>query len=409
MSQKIEDQIATIERALGERMIEHALVIVRSWLNELGENNPYEEAYFSIHKRSKAVFDAWLSSNNENVDERLNELTGEMYQMVDSVYADIRLKRGISPEMHGFNEDNTASILNYFHNCVRLREEDVEWFQKLLRDESRAGTALTAITAIAQNIRENFSLDGFLMLIEGMNVENETVADQCAAQVITLLIHYDVRIDFFPQIQEAFLQAASEMNDDGEQLFDLLCRLIESFDMKNFKEAIRSGELTTSALPKELQKLIQQAGLGDSLDTLLQWMPKTETEYIAGLIEMLPQTWVYTALVEGIAEREKSLAQICLSCGFRDVLWDFPDVGEKVYRKALRKGAKQPIDYINYAHCLLLNGDRVMAYEYYRQARKLCSSPKTFFNLFRPDRRPLIDHGVPIEQVYMIEDQLLNN
>ena len=76
MPQKIEDQIATIERALGERMIEHALVIVRSWLNELGENNPYEEAFSSIHKRNNAVFEAWLSSNNENVDERLNELTG---------------------------------------------------------------------------------------------------------------------------------------------------------------------------------------------------------------------------------------------------------------------------------------------------------------------------------------------
>ena len=108
-------------------------------------------------------------------------------------------------------------------------------------------------------------------------------------------------------------------------------------------------------------------------------------------------------------EREKGLAYVCLTTGFRDTLWEYPDVAEKVYRKALRKGSKQPIDYINYAHCLLLNGDRVMAYEYYRQARKLCNSPKTFFNLFRPDRRPLIDHGVPIEQVYMIEDQLLNS
>ena len=409
MSQTIEDQIATIERALGERMIEHALVIVRSWLNELGENNPYEEAFVSIQKRSKAVFEAWLSSNNENVDERLNELTGEMYQMVDSVYADIRLKRGLAPAMHGFNPDNTLSIGNYFQHCARLRPEDIEWFHKLLNDDSRAGTALATISSIAQNIRQNFSLEGLLALIEGMSVENETISEQCAALVLTLLVHYDVRIDFFPQIQDAFMQVVTDMNDDGEQLYELLCKMVESADMQGFKDAIQSGELTASALPEELQNLIRQAGMGDKLDSLLQWMPKTESEYIAGLVEILPQTWVYSVLVEGMPEREKGLAYVCLTTGFRDTLWEYPDVAEKVYRKALRKGSKQPIDYINYAHCLLLNGDRVMAYEYYRQARKLCNSPKTFFNLFRPDRRPLIDHGVPIEQVYMIEDQLLNS
>lgn len=29
----LEEQVITIERALGERMIKHALVVVRSWLN----------------------------------------------------------------------------------------------------------------------------------------------------------------------------------------------------------------------------------------------------------------------------------------------------------------------------------------------------------------------------------------
>jgi len=48
-----------------------------------------------------------------------------------------------------------------------------------------------------------------------------------------------------------------------------------------------------------------------------------------------------------------------------------------------------------------------MAYESYRQARAMCKSPKEFFALFRPDRRELVEHGVPVEQVYLIEDQLL--
>ena len=66
------------------------------------------------------------------------------------------------------------------------------------------------------------------------------------------------------------------------------------------------------------------------------------------------------------------------------------------------------MDYINYGHCLLLRGDRMMAYENYRQARSMCKNAKEFYALFRPDRRQLVEHGVPVEQVYLIEDQLFH-
>ena len=49
-----------------------------------------------------------------------------------------------------------------------------------------------------------------------------------------------------------------------------------------------------------------------------------------------------------------------------------------------------------------------MAYETYRQARTLCKNSKEFFALFRPDRRALVDHGIPVEIVYLIEDKLLS-
>ena len=62
--QSLDEQINTIERALGECMIEHALVIVRPWLNELGLDNPYEDAYRTIRARYHDLFVKWL-----NVDE----------------------------------------------------------------------------------------------------------------------------------------------------------------------------------------------------------------------------------------------------------------------------------------------------------------------------------------------------
>ena len=49
-----------------------------------------------------------------------------------------------------------------------------------------------------------------------------------------------------------------------------------------------------------------------------------------------------------------------------------------------------------------------MAFENYKQARQMFHSVKDFYALFRPDRGVLVDHGVPVEQVYLIEDQLFN-
>ena len=63
MAQTLTDQIITIERALGERMIDHALIILRAWMNELGENNPYEQAYSDIEEQYNKLFTEWLTPN----------------------------------------------------------------------------------------------------------------------------------------------------------------------------------------------------------------------------------------------------------------------------------------------------------------------------------------------------------
>ena len=108
MAQTLDDQIMTIERALGERMIEHALVITRSWLNELGDDNPFEQAYEDIRSHYNTLFDEWLTSDDPQREQTLDALTGDTYRLVDAAYASLRLKRGLSPQMHGFNRTPTA-------------------------------------------------------------------------------------------------------------------------------------------------------------------------------------------------------------------------------------------------------------------------------------------------------------
>jgi hypothetical protein len=407
MALTLAEQVIIVERALGERMIESALLIVRSWMNELGESNPYEEAHTAISTRYNELFTLWLTSDEAELEEQLNQLTGDLYQLSDSVYADIRIKRGLSPDMHGFNPESTNSVLNYFTHCVRFRDEDLEWFRDVLKDDKQSSIALIAVAALSRNMRECFTIDGLMALIEGMDAENETVAEQCVANVVTLLVQYDIRIDFFPQIKEAFVNKLMEMGDEGENVFVILCAVIHSTGKGKTKP--EDVKLTMEMLPEELQELMRSVGADESLGSVVQWMPSSESEYLVGLMQVLPQTWLYEELVAGNAEREERLIRTAIKAGYHDMMWIRPEYSEQVYRSILRKGSKNPVEYINYAHCLLLKGDRMMAFENYRIARNLCKNVKDFYALFRPDRGELVDRGIPLEQVYLIEDKLFYN
>ena len=406
MSQSLDDQILTLERALGERMIDHALVIVRAWLNELGENNPYEEAFVSIGQEYQSVFDEWLTGDNPEREATLDRLTLETYRLVDASYASLRLKRGLSPEMHGFNPNSAQSVMHYFANCVQFQDSDWQWFASVLNEEDKAAMGLMAVGALAKNIRECFNEQAVYALIEGINASNDVVAEQCLANLIILMAHNDVRIDFFADIQNAFMAAIDELEDEGEQAFQTLCALVRSVK-GNWREQIASGDLKVEDLPEELQNLLELTGDKNNIEGVMGWIPKSEQEYMQGLIQMLPDTWVFSAIVGESQERAQQIAIMYLSVGRMDLLWDRIDIAAPWLLHQLRGGSQSAMDYMNYGHCLLLQGDRMMAYEYYRQARQLCKGPKEFFAIFRPDRHDLVEHGVPVEHVYMLEDKLL--
>lgn len=406
MALELTDQVNTIERALGECMVETASVVLRTWLNELGENNPYEDALLAIRKRYQELFTQWLNIDDPNAEAVLNKLTGDAYQLADAVYVDLRLKRGLSPHMHGFSPDSPQSIVNYFQNCIQFRQEDFDWLRDIMMNEEQASVALLAVSSLAKNLRECFCIDAFLTLIEGINAVNEVVADQCITNVLSLLIHYDVRIDFFPQIQDAFTNAVGSMDDLGDHFFEVLCAFV-TMSTKNWLEDYAKGYENFDWLPDSIQKLIKAVDLKDN-KIFLDWVPKEEKDYMSELVNNLPNTWLYEVMVSGNPSRENALAFVGVQSGYRDYMWNHPDVAEQVYRDVLRKGTNNPMDYINYAHCMLLKGDRMMAYENYKQARQLSGSLKDFYGLFRPDRRALVEHGVPLDYVYALEDNLVN-
>lgn len=401
--QAIEEQVYTIERALGERMVKHALFVVRLWLNELGEDNPFEDAYRSLYARYDDFFADWVVAGDGEQDEVLETMTSDAYRLVDAVYAELRIKRGMSPKMHGFNGENPQSVMHYFSSCVQFKDYDMDWLRSVLNDTNRSSIALMTVAALAKNLRECFSETAMMALVDGIHASNSLVAEQCLANVLLLLAHYDVRIDFFRELQEAFVEAIG----DGELAFETLCALIKSVKV-NLSEMIASGEFSMDNLPEELQNLLGESGIQDNYQETEVLMPASEKEYMAGLVQMLPDTWVYITLVGENEERKRKMRLLYLSVGNMNMMWDKTEAAEQMLVRKLRTKGGDAKDYINYGHCLLLKGDRLMAFENYREARRLCMSAKEFYALFRPDRRQLVDRGIPVEQVYLIEDQLFS-
>lgn len=401
--QAIEEQVYTIERALGERMVKHALFVVRLWLNELGEDNPFEDAYRSLFACYDDFFADWVVAGDGEQDEVLETMTSDAYRLVDAVYAELRIKRGMSPKMHGFNGENPQSVMHYFSSCVQFKDYDMDWLRSVLNDTNRSSIALMTVAALAKNLRECFSETAMMALVDGIHASNSLVAEQCLANVLLLLAHYDVRIDFFRELQEAFVEAIG----DGELAFETLCALIKSVKV-NLSEMIASGEFSMDNLPEELQNLLGESGIQDNYQETEVLMPASEKEYMAGLVQMLPDTWVYITLVGENEERKRKMRLLYLSVGNMNMMWDKTEAAEQMLVRKLRTKGGDAKDYINYGHCLLLKGDRLMAFENYREARRLCKSAKEFYALFRPDRRQLVDRGIPVEQVYLIEDQLFS-
>lgn len=398
---KLEEQVDTIERALGERMITHAMVIVRQWVAEL-DNELYLSRIDRLEQNYKCVFDYYLAADDPDRENLLDKMTGDAYRLTDEVYADLRVRRGKSPDMHGFNPDNPQSVMRYFSSCVHFKQEDFDWLRTVAQYQQSAGTAIGATAALAQNLRECFNEAGMAALIDAAGADNAFVADQALASLILLLAHYDVRIDFFPGLQDAFQSVIG----DGERAFETMCAIIRSTQL-DIRDFIQSGSLRVDDLPDALKDLLGGMDGKVEIESIESWMPKSESEYMAGIVALLPDTWVYSVIMGDDPLRQEKMAFVFLSVGKMDMLWDDTERAEKWLVMQLSSDKAKPIDYINYGHCCFVRGDRMMAYENYLEARQRCQGAKEFFGLFRPDRSRLMDRGIPLEQIYMMEDRLL--
>ncbi len=278
----LDDQRNTIERALGERMLNHAFFFLRQWAKELSFG-PYSDRIHSLSQSYNGLFDYYLAADDPERDEVHDKLTSETYHLVDEMYAAIRIKRGLSPEMHGFNKDSNESVLNYFSHCVNLQEEDLDWLCDMASDPNHGAIALVAIAGLSSNLKTHFQENAMLALIDCMNSDSMIVAEQARVYTIMLLAQWDLRLDFFPDIQDAFI----EQNGNGEDSYMALRALILSINT-NLRDMVRNKELQEEDLPDEVLEVINDASKDEDedfetkLERLAQFLPKDEKGLILG-------------------------------------------------------------------------------------------------------------------------------
>ena len=398
----LEEQRDVIERALGERMLNRAFVILHQWLQEIGFQQ-YGDRLLSLEHNYDVTFNYYLTTNDPDRDKVLDDLTEATYRLVDEVYAEVCLKRGRYPEMVGFNADNPQSVVNYFGSCVRLREEDMDWLRDVTIREPQPAIGLLAMASMLHVLRDAFSEDVVLCLMEIVDSENALLSEQALASTILILAHYDVRIDFFPRLQEAFHDL---VNRHSERAFHVLCALVTS-TRHSLKEVMNLNDIKPDELPNTLKDMLGSETTDDELEHVVSYVPQSEDDYMSGLIFVLPETWVFDAIVGDDEDRMRAISEAYLEAGTMDMWWDNLDEAEQIITEQLRSEHPIAQDYINYGHICFVRGDKLMAYENYREARRMLGSSKKFLSLFRPDRRFLIDKGLTLEDVYLMEDHLL--
>ncbi|MBP5642066.1 MAG: hypothetical protein J6W92_03270 [Paludibacteraceae bacterium] len=401
----LEEQKYTIERALGERMMHHAITLMRGWATEVNLAL-YDARLQSMTENYDYIFSYYLSDNDTDRDELLNRLVGNAYRLADEIYADLRLNRGLSPELKEFDPNDPRSVCRYFGHCVHLQTDDLDWLRSNFESGENSVNTLMGIASMVENLQECFNEEAVSCLIDGIGAQNVVIGEQALATTILLLAQYDTRIDYFPELQEQFLSQIG----DGEHAFEVLRALVNSTGSK-LKDLVKNSRVFIDDLPDEIKALLNlndDMSLDEQLNHIAGHIPDADSTQTVEQVLVLPDTWVFDAIVGEDEERQRIIEESYLKAGHMDLMWERLDDAEDILINRIRANKAKAADYLNLGHCCFIRGDRMMAHEYYKEAHKMYGSNTEFFRFFRPDRSMLVEKGVPLEQVYLMEDNLLS-
>lgn len=418
---------------LSQRMLLHAENILRQWAIQVGRQEFFDRIA-SLSSRYDATFQYYLSTpvhydgdpNCSIDDERdlmLDELTHEYYNLADDILTALALKEGTFPTMKGFDRESEESTMRYFSFAVPLQDEDLEWLEAECILGEREDMMVRLVSALAANIRQHvFSEKAVLCLIRCAQGPCEPIAYQAVAQLIMLLAYYDTRIDYYPAIQDAFRDLVA----DGERAFALLCAVLSDDQSRDAAPEIRelfrstleilpgtgvfSAICTTDEQRQEVARLYVNLGMNEqAFDMSLLGRSDIITDR-----ELLADYYVYNELYDDalteyqyLIDNGLATSRTYFRAGWCALMVGDLEHAEQYMIRRLREPKPTTEDYLNYGHLCFVKGDKATAYEYYIEARRKAGSLRRFKDTFCPDRKVLADMGLPLQEIYLMEDRLV--
>lgn len=173
--------------------------------------------------------------------------------------------------------------------------------------------------------------------------------------------------------------------------------------------AMEPTEWTCRQLVVIYRSLGRYADEMKQLDALLQTNPENEAyQYERG--KCLERMELYQEALQQYYRLElyhPESARIYSAIAWCSFLCDDYATAERYFAKLDAQGKQKSNDLLNKGHLLFVQGKRLEALEVYKRCLAQMPTLKDFLRSFRPDRSILLEKGVPKNEIYLMEDQLV--
>lgn len=220
-----------ISKSLRSRMLGHALALMRPVVTKMN-NVGFIERLDNLQQNYRYMMDYFLSgADDPHRMDLLDNMTKEAYQLLDEMYLDYRLENTtdyeflamLRPEAQSiptYPEKESTENANPTFRTMWLSSPDashLRLLRELIDDPEMEEEAMLAISGLTLSILRTFSEQGILALIEATAEEHDlTIRERAWVSVLLLLLYYDDRLRFFPEIITALQDQL--MNED-QQVF----------------------------------------------------------------------------------------------------------------------------------------------------------------------------------------------
>ena len=146
-------------------------------------------------------------------------------------------------------------------------------------------------------------------------------------------------------------------------------------------------------------------------DLLLQFKPDSqaylyEKANVLIRLELFAEALKILYKLDFLRPNNVTIAHEIIWCAF---VCDDLEAAIRYFNRLEETNTTNALDWINIGHIYLIQGKRMDAYQSYRRAMMQMADLKKFLAAFRPDRPLLVEKGIRLDEIYLMEDQLISS